>query len=220
LVRRDLLIGGACAIGAALGGSTALWSAPKPLPPGGLDALVPKQVGGWSFATTDGVVVAEGGRDRGPYDDLLTRVYASPDRPPVTLLVAYIGAQRADVRLHRPEACYPAAGFRLGDRKIVDIRLAGTPTITAQRLLATSEARTERLLYWTRVGDAFPTSNVGQVRAFLGENLQGEVPDAVLVRLSVPGSDPQLAAATTDAFLAALRATASREARRILFGAS
>lgn len=217
--RRDLLIGSVCFAGTALGASAPLWSTPHALPPGGLEALVPKRLGSWSLATTEGVLVAEGGSlRRGPYDDLLTRIYRSPTEPPVTLLIAYIGSQRADVRLHRPEACYPAAGFTLSDRRIERLKLRGSPEIRTQMLLARSAGRTERLVYWTRVGEAFPTSNVAQLGAFVRSNLMGVVPDAALVRLSVPGSDRTRAQVTIEAFLSALLAGSRPALSQVLLG--
>ncbi|WP_052134752.1 exosortase C-terminal domain/associated protein EpsI [Sphingomonas sp. 37zxx] len=219
LGRRDLLMGGICCAGAVLGSSTALWSSPRALPAGGLQALIPAQIGTWTLATTYGVVVTETGENaRGPYDDLLTRIYQSSVAPPVTLLVAYVGSQRADVRLHRPEACYPAAGFKLSDSEPVDLRFADTPLIAAQMVLAESAMRSEQLLYWTRVGNAFPRTNVAQVGAFLKENIRGNAPDGILVRLSVPGRDRVQAAKAFRGFLTALLAIASPEAKRALFG--
>jgi len=219
IARRDLLIGGACFTGALLGGSTLLWGRRRALPEGGLAALVPKQIGGWRVVGTYGVVVAEEGTGpTGPYDDLLTRIYESQTLPPITLLIAYVASQRADVRLHRPEACYPAAGFSLSNHEVVRFRLAGTPMISAQMILAESAMRTEQLLYWTRVGNEFPTSNVAQIGAFFHGNLAGDMPDGVLVRLSVPGRDRARARAALRTFLDALRAQASPTTARLLFG--
>lgn len=219
LGRRDLLIGSICCAGAVLGSSTALWSSPRALPAGGLQGLIPTQIGTWRLATTYGVVVAETGENaRGPYDDLLTRIYQSSVAPPLTLLIAYVGSQRADVRLHRPEACYPAAGFKLSDSEPVDLKFADTPMIAAQMVLAESAMRSEQLLYWTRVGNAFPRSNVAQVGAFLKENFTGNAPDGILVRLSVPGRDRAQAAAAFRGFLTTLLTIASPEAKRALFG--
>lgn len=219
LARRDILVGGMCCLGAVLGSSASVWSAPRPLPDGGLSALIPEHIGEWSLASTHGVVIAEGDdRARGPYDDLLTRIYQSMMSPPVTLLVAYIGSQRASVRLHRPEACYPAAGFTLVDREPVRLMLPGVHPVSAQMILARTPTRSEQLLYWTRVGAEFPTSNVAQLGAFVRANLSGSVPDAVLVRLSVPGSDRARAWAACQTFLSALIAGSSPEAARVLFG--
>lgn len=219
MARRDLLIGGGCLAGAVLGGSASAWNAPRKLPDGGLDALVPKRLGDWRLTGTNGVIVAEEREDvRGPYDDLLTRIYRAEGSPPITLLVAYGGSQREDVQLHRPEGCYPAAGFTLSDREPVRLRLAGAPVVSAQMILAEAPLRTEQVLYWTRIGAEFPTSIMEQRWAVVRENLAGRTPDGVLVRLSAPGADRDGAASAFRAFLTALLASSSPAAARVLVG--
>ncbi len=217
--RRDVLVGGACGFGALLGGSTSVWNRRSSLPPGGLAGLIPDRIGSWRVAGTGGVVVAEEGTEaKGPYDDLLTRVYVSALAPPVTLLVAYVGSQQADLRLHRPEACYPAAGYALSQHELITLRFPETPAIAAQMIFAESAMRAEQLLYWTRVGREFPTDNMAQVAAFVRGNMAGQVPDGVLVRTSVPERDRVRARAAIAAFLSALRTEASPAAARFLFG--
>lgn len=219
MARRDLLIGGACFAGAVLGGSASAWSAPRKLPAGGLDGLIPERIGAWRLAGVDGVVVArDSERIRGPYDDLLTRVYRADAAPPVTLLVAYSGSQRDEVQLHRPEGCYPAAGFTLSDREAVRLRLPGTPAIPARMILAESPLRTEQVLYWTRIGAFFPTSMMAQRWAIVRENLAGGVPDGVLVRVSTPGGGREAAWPAFRGFLTALLDSAPPAAARVLLG--
>lgn len=217
--RRDLMIGGLCLTGALVGSSGSAWSAPQTLPEGGLDALVPRRLGEWRFAETTGVVVAQDWEAvRGPYDDLLTRNYQSTSSSPLTLLVAYSGSQQHEVRLHRPEGCYPAAGFRLSDRTLTSVRLTGLSPIAAQMVHAESASRTEEVLYWTRVGRAFPTNALEQSWAVARESLAGRGPDGILVRLSMVGADRNRARAEFDAFLDALLAGSTPTAARILFG--
>ncbi|WP_276205499.1 exosortase C-terminal domain/associated protein EpsI [Sphingomonas montana] len=198
-------MGATCGAGGILAGLVAGADTPRMLPPGGLARLIPKQIGPWTLTRTDGVVKADepGGR-RGPYDDLSTRIYQADAFLPVTLLVAYVSSQRGDVRLHRPETCYPAAGFSLSKPEPVQLSFPDTPVVSAQMMYAESAMRDEWLLYWTRVGAAFPTSNVEQVEAAVRENLSGRVPDGVLVRLSVPGHDRRLAGTLFQIFLTAL----------------
>lgn len=221
IARRDLLIGGTCFAAAVLGGSASAWNVPRQLPDGGLDKLVPKRIGAWSLSGTDGVVVAEDReRIRRPYDDLLTRIYRADAAPPITLLVAYGGSQRDDVQLHRPEGCYPAAGFTLGARETLKLRFANKLTISAQTILAKSPLRTEQLLYWTRIGTDFPTSLMAQRWAIVRQNLAGEVPDGVLVRVSTPGGDRESASSALRAFVSALLAGAPPATANMLLGRS
>lgn len=218
-MRRDLLVGGACLAGAALGGATSALNRPRELPEGGLDALIPAQIGPWRSAGAHGVVVAEEGEELpGRYDDLLARVYEAETLPPVTLLVAYGASQRDDVRIHRPEGCYPAAGFSLSDREPVRLRFAGAPTISAHILLAQSVLRTEQVLYWTRIGREFPTSSMAQRWVVVRENVAGRVPDGVLVRVSAPSPDRTRALSSFRAFLGALLARSSPATAHLLVG--
>jgi len=217
LTRRDLLIGGSCLTGAALGASSLVWRKPPPLPPGGLAALIPRAVGGWQPIDTGDIVLADL-EGENPYDDLLVRHYRTASLLPVTLLLAYGGAQRGDLQLHRPEGCYPGAGFTLGAREPIALRFSCAAPVPAQLIAARSPLRSEELLYWTRIGSAFPTNFVAQRWAVVRENLTGRVPDGILVRLSAPGSNRVLALASFEALLDALLATASPAARRILLG--
>ncbi|WP_162527244.1 exosortase C-terminal domain/associated protein EpsI [Sphingomonas solaris] len=220
IARRDILIGGLCLTAAALGGAVSALNAPRPHAGPGLDALIPRRLGAWRLARTAGVVVAEEGEDgRGPYDDLLTRIYEADGWPPVTLLAAYARTQRDDIQLHRPEGCYPAAGFALGRREAIGLDLAGAPVIPARIILAQAPLHTEWVLYWTRIGHVFPTSYLAQRWAVVRENIAGRTPDGMLVRVSVPGRDRDAALATLLAFLNALMAAVSPSERRLLIGA-
>ena len=217
--RRDFLIGGTCLGGALLGGAVSAWGEPTTLPVGGLAALIPEHIGGWRLAGTGDVIVAEDGETaRTPYDDLLTRIYRSGSAPPVTMLVAYGATQRGDVRIHRPESCYPAAGFTLSDHEIVLLPFSGLPAVPARIVHAASVLRAEHVLYWIRIGARFPTDGVEQRWAVIRDHLAGRMPDGVLVRLSSPISERPRAREVFHAFVAALLASAPPDARAILFG--
>lgn len=205
--------------GALLGGAGFAWGEPTTLPVGGLAALVPEQIGGWRHAGTGDVIVsAESATAHTPYDDLLTRVYRSSSAPPVTMLVAYGATQRGDVRIHRPEGCYPAAGFTLSDPEVVLLPFPGMTAVPARIVHAASVLRTEHVLYWIRIGAKFPTDGVEQRWAVIREHLAGRMPDGVLVRLSSPIPQRRRAWEVFHAFLAALLASSPPDARTILFG--
>ncbi|TXD80330.1 EpsI family protein, partial [Mitsuaria sp. TWR114] len=95
--------------------------------------------------------------------------------------------QRQDVKVHRPEVCYPAQGFAL--RRVE----AGPPIATEGRarpvptteLLA--EARGggfEAVRYWIRIGDNYGGDGLGARWYILNEGLAGRIPDGILVRAS------------------------------------
>ena len=49
------------------------------------------------------------------YDQVLERTFLHPSGQRIMLSLAYLGAQSSDMQLHRPEVCYRAGGFRVGE---------------------------------------------------------------------------------------------------------
>ena len=139
------------------------------------------------------------------------------------LLIAYSGAQDGTIQIHRPEVCYPASGFRLTRNEPHQIPLAGPSiigagAIPAREIIAETESRREQLVYWTRLGDHFPTRWIEQRLAVTAENFAGIVPDGVLVRISSVGDGNQFA--VLDDFARALVAGVGPRMRQVLLGPS
>lgn len=154
-----------------------------------LERLIPARIGEFAFDTTSGLVLPppDALSDR-LYDNLITRSYARSDGKVAMLLIAYNNRQDGILQIHRPEICYPAGGFSLTPTLAVDTPLASGPPLPSQSFVASSELRTETVLYWTRVGDAFPRRWIEQRLAVASENLEGAIPDGVLVRVSTLSS--------------------------------
>jgi len=172
-----------------------------------LDDLVPKQIGAWKFVAASGLVVPpEDQLERAIYSQLLTRVYNDGVNSPVMLLVAQSGSQTGVLQIHRPETCYTASGYRISAVAPHDV-LLGTKMLPANTMLATNEGLTEHVLYWTRVGNDIPGSWKQQKIAVAKQNLEGIVPDAILVRVSTVSNDAAGAQATLDSFVRALIAS-------------
>lgn len=184
-----------------------------------LDPLFPKQVGDWSYETSSGLVLppADQLRDR-LYNAVLTRYYASPTQLPVMLLVAYNGTQDGMLQVHRPEVCYPASGYELLEQRLIPLDVGGGLTVPGHYIGARSASRSEQLIYWTRIGNDFPTRWWAQHWAVAKENLKGRVPDGVLVRISTAAPDDKSATLTLMRFIPALLAELSPIARRVVFG--
>ncbi|MFZ4382949.1 MAG: exosortase-associated protein EpsI, V-type [Sandarakinorhabdus sp.] len=187
--RRDVLVGGALLAGAG----TALAVTPRGrltlmLPGHELEAMVPKQLGPWTFAPSDGIVLPrdENGLAAKLYGQVLSRVYFSPSRLSVVLVIAYGEVQNDLLQLHRPEVCYSAVGFDISGQQRADIALAPGVSLPARELVARNEDRVESITYWTRIGDDLPTSGTEQRLAKLRQQLDGYISDGVLVRLSCP----------------------------------
>ena len=169
-----------------------------------LDDLVPKNIASWKFVAASGLVIPpEDQLSRLLYSQLLTRVYSDGVNPPVMLLIAQSGSQTGVLQVHRPETCYTAGGFTI--TRLAPHRIPfGAAVLQANLMDATAEGTTEHVLYWTRVGDRVPASWREQKIAVAEQNLQGLVPDAILVRISTVTNDPSAASATLDAFARAL----------------
>lgn len=183
--RRKVLLG----LGLAGCAGTALARQPVPDRPaietGALERMIPVRIGEFAFDTTSGLVLPPPDAlvDR-LYDNLITRTYTRTDGKIAMLLVAYNNRQDGVLQIHRPEVCYPAGGFSLSATRAIDTPLLSGPPLPSQAFVATSELRTETVLYWTRVGEDFPRRWLEQRIAVARENLKGVIPDGVLVRVS------------------------------------
>lgn len=196
LARRDFIIGAAALGTAALSNLGLRGARAAPMERGGLQSLIPAAIGPWSYAADEGLVMSrESPLTEKTYDDVLTRVYIAPQLAPLMLLVGYSSSQDDSVQLHRPESCYPAAGFRLEERPSRSVALRDGRRIEARCLTATAPDRIEQILYWTRVGREFPVTYFSQRISAIRQDLVGRRPDGVLVRISAIGTEavaPQL----------------------------
>lgn len=219
LSRRAMIAGG------LLGGASLIANSRRPDVPfrmikdAKIDPLFPKKVGDWEYATSSGLVMppADQLRDR-LYNAILTRYYASPTNLPVMLLVAYNGTQDGMLQVHRPEVCYPSAGYELMNEMLIPLDVGGGLTVPGHYISARSTSRHEQMIYWTRIGNDFPTRWWAQHWAVAKENLKGRVPDGVLVRISTAAPDDETALLTLRRFFPLLLAQLSPTARRLIFG--
>jgi len=136
----------------------------------------------------------------------------------VMLLLAYGSSQSGMLQIHRPEICYPASGFHLTETQVTSIPLSAGRAVASRSFTANSDTRVEQVLYWTRIGDLVPTSWVSQRLAVVRSNLQGQIPDGLLVRLSTVSDDVEHALATLKKFARAMIETMPLERRRMLIG--
>jgi EpsI family protein len=118
------------------------------------------------------------------YDDLVTRVYESDRELNVMMLLAYNNLQDGVVQVHRPEVCYPVGGFTLSPTEEVSLQTAGA-SIPANFFTAVGPDRTEQVLYFTRLGDDYPRSWTEQRWAVVKANLRKQIPDGMMMRVSL-----------------------------------
>jgi EpsI family protein len=204
LDRRKFLVGLVFCSAAAV----AAWRQPHVrldyLGPEKLEDLIPKTIGRWSFATNSGLVIPPDDQlEKATYSQMLTRVYSDGENAPVMLLVAQSSKETGFLQIHRPETCYTAGGYQISAVTPHPIRVAST-IVDANRMDASTGGPTEHVIYWTRLGNDMPRSWREQKLAVAKQNLEGIVPDAILVRVSVVGNDADKALSTIDQFVQAM----------------
>lgn len=208
-----LLAGSLLLLSSLLGGWLAPATTGRDHPPGLIAAGLPEVVGMWrhvplQHVPVDLTVATAGGprRNDRPYDEVVARNYVAPGRRPVMLAIAYAAQQRQEVKIHRPDLCYPAQGWRVleRDRRLLHgLRDPGGPIETGH-LLTKRGAQQEVVVYVMRTADSYALSLWSGRLAILGSGLQGEVPDGALLRVSQrldATEDPAAARAELERFL-------------------
>lgn len=219
LRRRQVVLGALCA-----GVTVASYSLlPSPtmarLPRGTLDSWMPAQIGNYAFAKSSGVVLppADELADR-LYDNIVTRIYASPEGSAVMVMLAYSSVQDGMLQVHRPEFCYTANGFSLTPTSPSSIVDRTGRKLGADEFFGTAADHSEQVLYWTRIGPWFPQTWVEQRVAVMRENLKGRVPDGLVARVSTLDENRSRAVATLQNFVLNLSHSAPRRLQEVLFG--
>ena len=217
--RRDMLIGGASLAAAGAAFARMPHDALMMIGKDQLDKIIPLKVGSWAFDTTSGLVLPPPDQlARLLYDQQVARSYTSPDQLPVMLLLAYGSSQSGMLQIHRPEICYPASGFKLSETEVTMVPLAGDHMVPARNFTANSDTRVEQVLYWTRIGELVPTGWWSQRLAVVRSNLQGRIPDGLLVRLSTVSTDRAQAQATLKQFARMMLGEMSLAHQHMLIG--
>ncbi|MDR6127688.1 EpsI family protein [Sphingomonas sp. SORGH_AS802] len=182
-------------------------------------ALFPDKVGPWTYVTASGLVLPPQDQlSRFLYEQLLTRIYAEDNGPQVMMVLAYSSVQEGRLQVHRPEVCYPAAGFTILDNEAMAIPINPSFAIHGRFLVADRGARREYVFYWTRVGPNMPIRWFDQ-RLFMAKaNLQGYIPDGLLARVSVIAEDREEAVAALTHFVQTMVKTVGPAGRKMLIG--
>ncbi len=219
LSRRNMLFGGTLVATAGLAYALTPRTNYDLLGKAKLETIIPEKIGPWNFEFSSGLVLPPADQMRDQlYAQILTRVYTSPQPPPVMLLIAQGRGQDGTVQVHRPEVCYPAGGYRLSQVRVEPIRLPQGGQLPTRSFTATGVERTEQLLYWTRIGRQLPTSWLEQRLAVFEENIRGVIPDAVLVRISMIGGERAKALQTIERFALTMLGSVAPATRRFLLG--
>ncbi len=184
--RRDILMGGSLLL--AAGAAAALTPRKRLVLLGDrkLDDIIPVRIGDWDHSPSTAFVLPKtpGSLADRLYSQTISRLYLSPTRVPVMLVIAYGAVQNDLLQLHRPEVCYAAVGFTISDSKAASVALGGTANLPVRDLTAVSDSRIEPITYWTRIGDDLPTSGSEQRMVKLRQQMHGFLSDGILVRMS------------------------------------
>lgn len=218
--RRDFLIGGMLL--ASAGSAYALTPRRKLSLLNGakLDRMIPRSFGEWKEVPTDALVVpqSEDSLAGRLYTQSVGRVYENADNDMVMMLIAYGDTQSDQLQLHRPEICYPAFGFDVENSRAVSIAVAPGVVIPGRRMVAASNLRREQILYWTRIGEFLPSTDVEQRWMKLRTAMSGLIVDGALVRLSNISGDADAGYRMNQRFASDFIKEISQPARRALVG--
>jgi len=220
LSRRSLLFGGLLAMASA--GAFALEPRRRidyrrGVP---LARMVPERFGPWHHEAGGGFVLPpEEARQQGEnrYDQELSRIYVDEQDNPVMLLIAYGSTQSDTLQVHRPEFCYPASGFQMGPARHIEVATAAR-RVPASFFTGVRGDRVEHILYWTRLGEYFPVTWLGQHWSRVENSFDGVLPDGILVRMSVIGGNADDALPLLQRFATDLVAAIPQKNRPVLIG--
>jgi EpsI family protein len=193
-----------------------------------LEERVPKAFGDWRLLPSNlvqvGVLAGTETNIDQPYDQTVMRTYVNSRGEHVQLALAWGKRQRQEVKIHRPDLCYVAQGWRvlsLTNKQMVDIRYADQPVLGKRMLVSVGNAAQDAVSYWMRIGHVF-SEDAWTTRAHIfTEGLAGRIPDGILVRASarVPsGGDVNFAWELSERFLSDLTAALDPATAAMLVG--
>lgn len=159
-----------------------------------LDTTLPKAIGEWKLIETATVQVglSTDTSMSQPYNQSVMRSYTDHKGHVINLAVAWGEKQRQEIKIHRPELCYPAQGLQvlaLTDVTFPIRSASGTSVIGKRMLTRDHSGQFEVVSYWIRIGGIYSDS-AWQTRSHIfTEGLAGRIPDGVLVRVSQRAAD-------------------------------
>jgi EpsI family protein len=157
-----------------------------------LESSVPAKVGTWSALASPVTLVSLNKSNEPdinqPYDESLLRTYVDGQGHQIAVAVAWGKRQRQEVKIHRPELCYPAQGFavkQLSDHNFTLKSETSQQAIEGKRMLASDRnGGLEVVSYWIRIGSIYSDSALETRMHILREGLAGRVTDGLLMRVS------------------------------------
>ncbi|MGC4062627.1 MAG: EpsI family protein [Aquabacterium sp.] len=192
-----------------------------------LERYVPKQIGEWHVVESPlvqvGLTTGKETDMNQPYDETVMRTYQDDKGHTIQIALAWGQRQRQEIKIHRPELCYPAQGYSvsaLHEATFPAKTTSGQP-ITGKRMVTKDRNdQTQLVSYWIRIGHVYSSSAWVTRMHILREGLQGRMTDGILVRASqYTSGDPGQQEATfqrQEQFLADLVQASPPQARDAL----
>jgi EpsI family protein len=198
-----------------------------PTPPGPtLAEQMPQRIGPWEQqpnALDQIAATATNLSMEQPYDEIVTRTYRNPGGEIMMLTLAFGRNQRQEIKIHRPELCYPSQGFKvkqLQNASFEGVRSqASGETISGKRMVAAGNSFDEIVSYWIRIGGTYSESAWQTRWTIFREGMNGRMTDGILVRVSQrvnPGVDPEHSYRVQQEFLQQLVASLQPSAQSLL----
>ena len=190
----------------------------KPISEGEFQKLLPITVGKWKARKSSELILpaADALSDK-LYENLQTLVYEGQNLPSIMFLIAYSSIQQNDVQVHRPEVCYPMAGFPIVANRPI-IAAVENKKVPARFLIADRGSQKEMILYWTRVGQKYPLNWEQQRLEMARAGLSGIIPDGALIRFSMLAESETEALDTLTTFAGEMKNSLLKRATGIFFG--
>ena len=185
-----------------------------------LESAVPKIFGSWKALPEQSFLIVNPQATEylyGLYSQVLARTYVDQNGYKVMLSLAYNDDNRGGLQTHRPEACYPAQGFKIG---MLEDGLLPTSfgNIEVRRLMTSLGQRIEPVTYWVTVGDEVVNNRLNKRLAEMKMALTGQVPDGLLFRISSIDADSSRAYAVHQRFAADMMGAVPLGVRKQLSG--
>jgi len=189
------------------------------------EKLIPKQFGDWTLVESglsNNIVNPEQQEAiNSVYSQVVSRVYEEKTTGRRLILsVAYGDNQTYSKQLHRPEACYSTAGFKITDYREEVVKVIGKQ-INMNRMTAIAGPRVEYISYWIRIGDKVisgPALSLNYARMAMG--LKGYIADGLLFRVSEISNDEKESYALQEKFIQDLLRSLSPVGQNVLIGSS
>lgn len=159
-----------------------------------------------------------------PYDQTVMREYENSNGDRVFLALAWGERQQQEVKIHRPDLCYAAQGFKVRSIDPAIFRLTSSGvSVAGKHMVAISSSGGEAVAYWIRIGNIFSDNAFESRLHILTQGIQGNILDGILVRASVRVRDEGDAKdqwKLLDQFLNDLVSSSPSDVQRVLLGDS